>query len=190
MWVIEEVAKLTKNLGLDKFIDIKISINLSSEDFKNIFLVEDFIYILDSFNLDPKQFEIELTEGVLVNNYENVNLKLAEFKMNGISVSLDDFGTGFSSLSYLKKLKFDKIKIDRSFIKDYPESDNGDIAEFITHLSKKLDVKVIAEGVETKEQIEFLQEIGCNEIQGYYYSKPLSGSKIKEYIENHHDKNN
>lgn len=188
MWVIEEVARLTKDLGLDKFIDIKISINLSSEDFKNMFLVEDFIYILDTFNLDPKQFEVELTEGVLINNYENVNLKLAEFQMNGISVSLDDFGTGFSSLSYLKKLKFDKIKIDRSFIKDYPESDNGDIAEFITHLSKKLDVKVIAEGVETKEQIEFLQEIGCNEIQGYYYSKPLSASKIKEYIENYHNK--
>jgi len=190
MWVIEEVARLTKSLGLDRYRDIKISINLSSQDFKKIFLVEDIIYIFEMFDLDPSQFEIELTEGVLVDDYENVNSKLDEFQMNGISIALDDFGTGFSSLTYLKKLKFNKIKIDRTFIKDYPKSDNGEIAEFITHLSKKLMVKVIAEGVETKEQIEFLQRIGCNEIQGYYYSKPLPALEIKKYIEDYSKKNN
>jgi len=189
MWVIKEVARLTKSLGLYRYRDIKISINLSSQDFKNIFLVEDILYILDLFNLDPKQFEIELTEGVLVDNYENVNSKLEEFQINGISIALDDFGTGFSSLTYLKRLKFDKIKIDRTFIKDYPETDTGEIAEFITHLSKKLRVKVIAEGAETMEQVEFLQRIGCNEIQGYYYSKPLPASEIKKYIEDYFKKN-
>jgi len=123
MWVVEEVARLTKSMGFYKYKDLKISINLSSQDFKNLFLVEDIIYILDTFNLDSSQFEIELTEGVLIENYENVNLKLDEFQMHGISIALDDFGTGFSSLTYLKKLKFDKIKIDRTFIKDYPETD-------------------------------------------------------------------
>lgn len=190
MWVVEEVARLTKLLKLNEYREIKISINLSAEEFKNTFLVEDITYIFDIFNLDPSQFEIELTEGVLVNNYEYVKSKIDEFQVNGISVALDDFGTGFSSLSYLKRLKFDKIKIDRAFIKDYPESDNGEIAEFITHLAKKLDVNVIAEGVETEEQIKFLQSIGCNDIQGYYYSKPLSSEELAEYIQNYYAKNN
>ncbi len=141
-------------------------------------------------NVDPGQFEIELTEGVLVNNYEYVKSKIDEFQVNGISVALDDFGTGFSSLSYLQNLRFDKIKIDRTFIKNYPESDNGEIAEFITHLAKKLNVKVIAEGVETEEQIKFLQSIGCDDIQGYYYSKPLSSEELAKYIQNYYVQNN
>ena len=180
MWVVEEVARLTKLLKIDK--NVKISINLSAIDFKNEFLVEDITYILDYHGLDFSQFEIELTEGVLVDDYDHVKPKLEEFQMNGISVAIDDFGTGFSSMTHLKKLKFDKIKIDRAFIKDYPRSDNGSIAEIITYLAKKLDISVIAEGSETEEQVEYLKSIGCFCIQGYYYSKPLSASDFKEYM--------
>ncbi len=183
MWVVENVARLTKELELDKYKNIKISINLSASEFKDEFLVENIVYVLESFDLDFKQFEIELTEGVLVNNYADVKSKLDEFHMNGITIAIDDFGTGFSSMSYLKKLKFDKIKIDRSFIKDYPRLDDGAIAEVIAYLAKKLNVKVIAEGVETAEQVAYLQSIGCNNIQGYYYSKPLSSEELKKYID-------
>ncbi|WP_320047797.1 EAL domain-containing protein [uncultured Ilyobacter sp.] len=185
MWVVNEVARLTKILGIDKHKNIKISINLSATDFKNEFLVEEITYILEVHGLDFSQFEIELTEGVLVDDYDYVKPKLDEFQMNGISVAIDDFGTGFSSMTHLKKLKFDKIKIDRSFIKDYPESDNGSIAEIITYLAKKLDITVIAEGAETEEQVEYLRGIGCSRIQGYYYSKPLSSSDFKEYMNSH-----
>ena len=183
MWVVKEVARQTKFLGLDKHKNIKISINLSATDFKNEFLVEEITYILEIYGLDFSQFEIELTEGVLVDDYDYVKPKLDEFQMNGISVAIDDFGTGFSSMTHLKKLNFDKIKIDRTFIKDYPKSDNGSIAEIITYLAKRLDINVIAEGAETKEQVEFLRGIGCSNIQGYYYSKPLSASDFKEYID-------
>jgi EAL domain-containing protein (putative c-di-GMP-specific phosphodiesterase class I) len=182
MWVVEEVARLVKLMELDKHKEIKISINLSATDFKNEFLVEDITYILEGYGLDFSQFEMELTEGVLVEDYDYVKPKLDEFQMNGISVAIDDFGTGFSSMTHLKKLKFDKIKIDRSFIKDYPKTDNGSIAEIITYLAKKLEIGVIAEGAETKEQVDYLRSIGCSHIQGYYYSKPLSYLDFKEYM--------
>ena len=182
MWVVEEVARLVKLMELDKHKEIKISINLSATDFKNEFLVEDITYILEGYGLDFSQFEMELTEGVLVEDYDYVKPKLDEFQMNGISVAIDDFGTGFSSMTHLKKLKFDKIKIDRSFIKDYPKTDNGSIAEIITYLAKKLEIGVIAEGAETKEQVDYLRSIGCSHIQGYYYSKPLSSLDFKEYM--------
>ncbi len=183
MWMVGESARLANKLELYKVDGLKISINLSSEDFKNVYLVEDIMYQIDTYNLNSNLFEMELTEGVMVDNYEEAKAKIDEFYGNGISIALDDFGTGFSSLSYLKELKFNKVKIDRSFIKDYPTSDNGRIAKFITDLSKQLEVQVIAEGVETKEQMEFLQEIGCDNIQGYYYSKPLPAREVKDYIE-------
>jgi EAL domain-containing protein (putative c-di-GMP-specific phosphodiesterase class I) len=110
---------------------------------------------------------------------------LEEFKTYGITVAIDDFGTGFSSMSYLKKLNFDKLKIDRSFIKDYPKMDNGSIAEVISYLAQKLKVNLIAEGVETVEQLKYLQSIGCMNIQGYYYSKPLSHTDLDIYLKEH-----
>ena len=185
MWVVEEVARLVKILEIDKHKEIKISINLSAKDFKNEFLVEDITYILEDYGLDFSQFEVELTEGVLVDDYDFIKAKLKEFQMNGISVAIDDFGTGFSSMAHLKELKFDRIKIDRSFIKDYPEFDNGSMAEIITYIAKKLGIDVISEGAETKEQVEYLKSIGCGHIQGYYYSKPLTSSDFKKYMNIH-----
>ena len=185
MWVVGEVARLTKMLKLDEYKEIKISVNLSAYDFKNDFLVEDVVAILDFHGLDHAQFEVELTEGTLISDHEYVSTKLEEFKMYGITVAIDDFGTGFSSMSYLKKLNFDKLKIDRSFIKDYPKTDNGSIAEVISYLAQKLNVNLIAEGVETVEQLKYLQSIGCMNIQGYYYSKPLSHTDLDIYLKEH-----
>ena len=99
-----------------------------------------------------------------------------------MTAAIDDFGTGFSSLSYLKKLSVDKLKIDRNFIKDYPENDNGEIAKAITDISKDLKLKVITEGAETKQQIDYLKSIGCNLIQGYYYSRPLPKDEFEQYL--------
>lgn len=188
MWVVKEVARLTKKLGLHKEKGIKISINLSAHNFKNDFLVEDVVAILDFYGLDYNQFEVELTEGTLISDHKYVSTKLEEFKNYGITVAIDDFGTGFSSMSYLKKLNFDKLKIDRSFIKDYPKMDNGSIAEVISYLAKKLKVNLIAEGVETVEQLKYLQSIGCVNIQGYYYSKPLSENDLEIYLKEHFGK--
>ena len=100
----------------------------------------------------------------------------------GVRLAMDDFGTGYSSLSYLRKFKFDKIKIDREFVKDYPENDEGTIAKTIINLSKSLGIKVIAEGAETQQQIDFLRENKCDQIQGYYYSPPVLPEEFEELL--------
>ncbi|QVK17655.1 EAL domain-containing protein [Mycoplasmatota bacterium] len=100
-----------------------------------------------------------------------------------MTVAIDDFGTGFSSLSYLKNLHIDKLKIDRSFIKDYPEKDNGEIAHVISNIANKLNLKVIMEGAESKEQINYLKSIGCNLIQGFYYSPPLTKDEFYKHLQ-------
>ena len=102
----------------------------------------------------------------------------------GIQVSIDDFGTGYSSLSYLKNFAVDKIKIDRSFVKGLPQFDDGTIAKVIIELAHNFNLQVIAEGVETEEQIDFLHKNNCSIVQGYYFSRPLPESKLIEWIQN------
>ncbi len=187
LWVVEESAKICKELNLFKYKNLKISVNLSAEDFKSNLLVEDITSILEYNEIDPSNFEVELTEGVLLKNYSLAKAKIRAFKEKNISIALDDFGTGYSSLSYLKELCVDRIKIDKSFIKDYPDSDQGDIAEFIIYLAKKLNIEVLAEGVEQEVQISFLKGLGCYQIQGFYYSKPLPKDKILDFIESYNN---
>ena len=115
---------------------------------------------------------------------EEVLKKLSELKNIGVRIAIDDFGTGYSSLSYIKKFPIDKIKIDRSFIKDYPHYDNGSIAKTVIELSHNLDFSVIAEGAETEEQIEFLEKNNCDSVQGYYFYKPLTESDAARLFEN------
>jgi len=117
----------------------------------------------------------------LIGSKAMINKKLKEFKSLGMDIAIDDFGTGFSSLSYLKDLKVDELKIDREFIKNIPKKDDGSIARAVTNLGKNLNKRVVAEGVETLEQINFLKVIGCYKIQGYYYSRPLGKSEFINY---------
>ena len=130
------------------------------------------------FDVAPEKLEIEITEGILIENVNQVIQKLKQLKQLGIRVSIDDFGTGYSSLAYLRQLPLDKLKIDRAFVKGIPDNDEGAIAGSIIMLSDLLNLEVIAEGVETIEQIEFLKENGCNQFQGYFYSKPVFSDKI------------
>ncbi len=108
---------------------------------------------------------------------------LNELKAFGIEVAIDDFGTGFSSLSYLQKLPLDRLKIDRAFIKDLPDHDNGAIAALVVALGAKLGLKTIAEGVETQAQADFLKQLGCDEVQGFMYAKPMPEVELIQYIE-------
>ena len=97
-------------------------------------------------------------------------------------MAIDDFGTGFCSLSYLHKLPFDRLKIDRAFVKGIPDQDNGEIAELVVSLANRMNLRVIAEGIETEQQLQFLKSIGCHEGQGYYYAQPLDGKKLDTYL--------
>ena len=180
-FVIEEVFNLIKTMGKSCGEILPISINMSPEQLKYKGIIEIFKSYNKKYKVDFKNIKIEITEGMLIDSMEMTNKKLKEFKDLGMNVSIDDFGTGFSSLSYLKSLRVDELKIDREFIKNIPLKDDGSIAKAVTNLAKNLNKNVIAEGVESKEQIDFLKSIGCFKIQGYYYSRPIAKDKFIKF---------
>ncbi|MGD1823627.1 MAG: bifunctional diguanylate cyclase/phosphodiesterase [Pleomorphochaeta sp.] len=184
-WVIEQVFKDYNKIKNDLPKEFKISINVSSIQFNDENLFDRIIALSKQYDIDLSKFELELTESIVVSDIKEVNMKLSKFRNNGLSIALDDFGTGFSSLKYLKELLIDKIKIDRAFIKDYPEKDNGTLAKIIVKISKELDLNLISEGVETQEQLKYINSIGCKNIQGYYFSKPLMLDEFKDFVIEH-----
>lgn len=160
-----------------------LSVNISAIQFARKDFIEAISEILEETAFPPEKLEAEITESTIMGNVEDSIIKLKELKKMGISVAVDDFGTGYSSLSYLKKFPIDKLKIDRSFILDIPhDQDDVIIAATIIQLAHSLRMQVIAEGIETDDQLAFLEENGCDEVQGFYYSKPLSAEHYIEYI--------
>jgi len=157
-------------------------VNLSPIQFKKSDLPQIIETLLKKYEMPAELLEVEITEGILVENMEGARSQLEKIKALGVKVAIDDFGTGYSSLKYLRNFNFDRLKIDREFIKDYPANDNGKIAKAILNLAKQMDLKVIAEGVETIEQFEFMKENGCDEVQGYYFHKPLSVDDFEKLI--------
>lgn len=162
--------------------DITISINLSVEQLRFDIVVKQVEKLLQVYPIDPSKLIFEVTESLLITSTEEAVLVIRTLKNMGFHIALDDFGMGYSSLHYLKNVPFDIIKMDRAFIKDYPENDNGSIAALIVHLGKDLNVKIIAEGVETKVQCDYLASMGCTFIQGFYYSKPLEATDLLKYL--------
>lgn len=136
--------------------------------------------------LAAQRLEIEITEGLLMENPDEVVEKLAEIRSLGVTIAMDDFGTGYSSLSYLLKFPFDKIKIDRSFVDASSEDEVArDILKAIASLGKTLKLKITAEGVETRAQAEFLADIACHQLQGFYFSRPLDHIDMPHYLLTH-----
>ena len=178
-WVMIEVAVTLRRWQRMGLKPIQISVNKSVAEFSVGSCYEDWLNILDYYTVSPKQVVIEITESVLMSNVENSLSVLKKMRDVGMQISLDDFGTGYSSLSYLKKFPVDLLKIDRSFIKDIP----ADIllVETILTLADKMGITAIAEGVETKAQLDFLREQQCQYAQGYYFSKPLSLAELEQF---------
>jgi len=149
-------------------------VNISALQFRQPDFVEQVLSALARTGADPRNLKLELTESMLVENIEDVIHKMAELKSHGLRFSLDDFGTGYSSLAYLKRMPLDQLKIDRSFIRDIlKEESSAAIAQSIISLSRAMGLPVIAEGVETEEQREFLTRLGCHAFQGYLFSRPI-----------------
>jgi diguanylate cyclase (GGDEF)-like protein len=174
-------AKSWRNKGYD---GIRFSVNISMRQFKEKDFASTLTGILNATGLPPGCLEIELTESIIMTDTEHTVKILQELKKLGIRLSIDDFGTGFSSLSYLKTMPIDVIKIDRSFIRDIP-SDADDIAitTAIINMAHSLGIEVVAEGVETMEQFELLKELGCDNIQGYLFMKPAGAQETEVFIE-------
>lgn len=154
--------------------DLKASINMSPVQLLDPLLVENLMSIIEQTGVDTKRIELELTEGIVVSHPDLAREKLAVLNAAGFSIVLDDFGTGFSSIGYLRQLPFDKLKIDRSFINGVETNvESLNLMESIASLGRALDLTVVAEGVETAEQANLAHLAGCNQIQGFYFSEPL-----------------
>lgn len=172
-WILRTACTQAK-AWIDQGFDLKVSVNLSARQFKGQDFVSVVKEILLDVGLDGKFIDLELTESILIEQSEQIYTILQKIKALGIMLSVDDFGTGYSSLSYLKLFPIDKIKIDQSFVRDISvDMEDTAIVEAIIAMAHSLKLKVIAEGVETAEQLAFLTSHNCNEIQGYYFSKPL-----------------
>lgn len=164
---------------------LKVSINVSPVQLRDPMLVERFLGIIEHTGASPKRIEIELTEGIVVSHPEIARERLLQLKEAGFSISLDDFGTGFSSIGYLRQLPFDKLKIDRSFVMDLEtDHESAALVQSLAGLGRALNLAVVAEGVETEEQARMVHLAGCCLIQGYFYSKPLPFDELRVWRKN------
>ncbi|MAP17921.1 MAG: hypothetical protein CL626_02510, partial [Aurantimonas sp.] len=162
--------------------DLAISVNLSAVQFKSPTLVADVRRVLAKSGLQPSRLQIEVTESLFLDEGDKVLSILTEFRRMGLTISMDDFGTGYSSLGYLNRFPFDKIKIDQSFVRDMSRPENIAIVRSVIGLSNALDMRVIAEGIETPEQMRILYAEGCREMQGYYFSRPRPASDLPKML--------
>lgn len=182
-WVLRTACKQNKQWQDAGHQPIRVSVNLSAMQFIQQDLVEKIRIILEETGLSSEWLELEITEGIIIKDLKGTMETLDRLKEMGVHVSLDDFGTGFSSLNYLKNFKIDTLKIDASFVRDISDNKkNTAIVNTIIMLGKNLDLNVTAEGVETESQLEFLKNKGCNEIQGFLYSKPVPPEECEKLI--------
>jgi EAL domain-containing protein (putative c-di-GMP-specific phosphodiesterase class I) len=186
-WGIEEACRQSRAWQDAGFQQIRIAVNVSSHQFRAGDLDVVLGRALEANGLDGSALSLELTEGVIMENPEEVAETLLAFKELGLEISIDDFGTGYSSLSYLSRFPLDELKIDRSFVNGVTDSsdDANDpaIVEAIISMARSLGLKVVAEGVETEEQLAFLKERGCDQYQGYLCSRPLPPAEWQALLE-------
>ncbi len=185
-WIMETACKQLAIWSTQpKMAHLTIAVNVSVRQFHQHDFVDQILTILNDTGANPKRLKLELTESLLTLNIDEISEKMAALKTKGVGFSLDDFGTGYSSLSYLKRLPLDQLKIDQSFVRDVlNDSYDASIAKTIIVLAQNLGLNVIAEGVETKMQQDFLANAGCHEYQGYLYSRPIPLEDFEQFSHN------
>ncbi len=181
LWVLNAAcreARQWRDIGL---VDLKVAVNLSARQLIDPGLKDKVTRTLQRHGLDARALELELTETAAMADAGRTLALFAELRAMGVSLAIDDFGSGYSSLSYLKNLPFDKLKIDREFVADVDKRrDSRAICKALIELGRGLDLLVLAEGVETSEEVETLRELGCTVFQGYHFSRPLSGDQFRQ----------
>jgi diguanylate cyclase (GGDEF)-like protein/PAS domain S-box-containing protein len=182
-WVLEEACRQNKAWQVEGLPALSVAVNLSARQFRQGDLPEFIQRILEEAELDPRWLELELTESMLIDDPDQAVSLMAELKRIGVHLSLDDFGTGYSSLAYLRRFTIDRLKIDRSFVNGIvTDPDSATIATSIIALAHRLRLKVVAEGVETEEQLGYLRKYGCDEMQGYFFSRPLPADEFSSLL--------
>jgi len=179
----DEACRQNKAWQTAGFKKIKVSVNLSPKQFHQQDLIELLGKTLDKSQLNPEYLDLEIVESTAIDNIEETIATISKFRELGVSVSIDDYGVGFSTLNYLKRFPVNVLKIDRAFIINLV-SDSGDqaIVTSTILLAHKLGLSVVAEGVEDAEQLALLQQYGCDEIQGYYFSPPVPAAKFEAFL--------
>jgi len=175
LWVLQTVCAQLKAWQRDALTrDLTLAVNVSAKQFRQADFVSKVQGVLMESGAKPSHLKLELTESTVLENIEDTIAKMRELKLLGVDFSIDDFGTGYSSLQYLKRLPLDQIKIDQSFVRDITTDPNdAAIVQAIIAMTDALGLNVIAEGVETEEQREFLESRGCHVFQGYLFGKPI-----------------
>ena len=182
-WAIEEACRQTLSWHQQGFDHLIVSINISARQFHHKGFEDEVLDIIDNIGIKPACVDLEVTESCTMNNIDKAIRILKTFRNHGIRISMDDFGTGFSSLSYLNQLPLDVLKIDRAFIKDISiDTDNGELAKLIITMAKTLGLGVIAEGIETQYQLDFLKQYECDEFQGYLTSPPVPAEQFEKIM--------
>jgi EAL domain-containing protein (putative c-di-GMP-specific phosphodiesterase class I) len=178
--VCQQIATWTENALI---AGLQIAVNVSARQFRQPEFVTETLAIIQDRGIDPANLKLELTESMMVEDVEETICKIQLLKEYGITFALDDFGTGYSSLSYLKRLPVDQLKIDQSFVRDLlNNSSDAAIAKSVVALGQAFDLDIIAEGVETVAQRDFLAEIGCAKYQGYLFARPGSADEIEKLL--------
>ena len=181
-WALREACRQNREWQDRGLPPIRVAVNLSVRQFIQKDLADTIVRALEAANLSAEHLEVEITEDLFLEHNQTNIITLARLKNMGIHISLDDFGTGYSSLSYLKRLPIDTLKIDQSFVRDIGDPDNKAIASAIIAMASSLRLNVLAEGVETDEQLAFLRAQGCNEIQGFSFSHPLPADEFAQLL--------
>jgi diguanylate cyclase (GGDEF)-like protein/PAS domain S-box-containing protein len=183
-WVLREACRQARAWQIAGLRPVSLAVNTSSVELRAPGFASGVRAILSETGLEPRYLELELTETFLMQDSNSTADVLRELKDIGMSIALDDFGTGYSSLSYLKRFPIDTLKIDRSFVHDITtDSDDASIVSAVIGMGENLHMRVVAEGVETREQLEFLQEHGCPQGQGFYFSRPLPAAEIGQLLQ-------
>jgi len=178
-WVLWEACAQNAAWQKAGFPSFKIAVNLSARQFQEPDLVEKILSICQETGLDPQLLDLEITESILMKDLNITKMILQWLKKKGVSITIDDFGTGYSSLKYLKRFPISTIKIDRSFIRDsLSNPDDAALVTTICSIAQNLNIQIIAEGVETEEQLRFLHDLGCDSFQGYFFSQPLPATEL------------
>jgi diguanylate cyclase (GGDEF)-like protein len=182
-WVLREACEQNRRWQQQRLAPFRVAVNISARQFQQADISKIVVRALDAARMSPEQLELELTESSIMNNVEFAVKALKDLKQMGVEITVDDFGTGFSSLSHLKRLPIDALKIDQSFIRDVTtDADDAALVMAVVTLGHNMRLKVIAEGVETEEQLKFLHLLRCDEVQGYLFSHPVAAEEIARML--------
>jgi diguanylate cyclase (GGDEF) domain len=184
-WILRTALNELQSLNRQGWNELHMSVNLSVAQLQHPAMMKTLKRVLIETDVDPRLVDLEVTESVAMDDVNKNSSLLHEIKSLGVQISLDDFGTGFSSLHYLQSMPIDRLKIDQSFVQQLDDGKGREIVELIVHLGRQLNKKVIAEGVETESQVSFLKSLNCDEVQGFYFARPMPAEKLVAWLKEH-----